>query len=319
MKRRDVHFVHLSKSKEILSVILCLVIFAAVSMATLLFAFIQKNREPEPSRYSLSENAAFDLTNLDNVVISIREALVERSSAIHIRIKLKGEYMDDISPFVNELMSLAYLPTEDPREGDYLRFQMGGYTFSYGHEETAGGYIYSISIRPEYYSDPEQEKATDLAVAEIISELGLADNATEFEKICAVYNYLSENVKYDLIHRNNAGYHLKSTAYGALVNHAACCQGYSTAMYRLLKELGVESRIIIGEGITEEGSELHSWNIVRIGEYYYNVDPTWNSSYTEIDYFLKSDEEFPDHIRDEEYLSEEFISEHVMAVESYPK
>ena len=256
---------------------------------------------PRENRYSLSDERAFGITNLDEVVDTIRGALKARSRLIRISITLQGEYMDDIDPLIGELMDLAYRPTGEPDEGDYLRYQTGGYSYSYGHTPSGSGFLYTIEIVPEYFTTPSEEAAVDAAVEEIIASLQLPEDASEYERVRSVYDYLAQNVSYDAVHRDNQYYKLKNTAYGALVRHSAVCQGYAVAMYRLLMELGVENRVIIGQGISGQTSEIHAWNAVRIGDEWYYADPTWNYTVSEEDYFLKGAEDFPNHVPDEEY------------------
>ncbi len=62
------------------------------------------------------------------------------------------------------------------------------------------------------------------------------------------------------------------TAYGALVNGKALCEGYSRAMQLLLGEFGINSALVTGVA----GGEGHMWNVVEIGGKWYHLDVTWN-------------------------------------------
>ena len=287
------------KFKAVFYIVICAAALA-ISAAVFLSASKYKDTHRE-NQYSLSDDRAFGLTNLDSVVESIRAALKNRSKTIGINLTLKGEYMDDISPFVKELMNLAMEHTGEADEGEYIKYQTGGYTFNYGHEPTLFGYRYSIEITPDYYSTRAQEEETAAKAAEIISEFNLPEDAGEYEKIKAVYDYLAQNVKYDKVHKNSKYYTEKSTAYAALVKNYATCQGYAVAMYRLLTQMGVECHIITGDGYTGDRAEFHAWNIVRIGDEFYYADPTWNYSVRPEDYFLKGSKDFTDHIHGEEF------------------
>ena len=280
-------------------------------------AFIITGCSSKEDKYHLSEDRAFNLTNTDEVVETIRSGLKGRAKSITISVKLEGEYMDDISSFIGELMSMAQEHTGVPDEGDYIRYQMGGYTFTYGHEAAEGGFRYDIIITPDYYTPLKEETSVNDEVRNVIEELNLSQEASDYDKVLAVYDYLADRVQYDFVHKNNEYYHKKSTAYGALINKRACCQGYAVAMYRLLLELGVDCRVITGKGISEDGVEDHAWVIVCIDGKYYNVDPTWNRNLVEQDYFLKSDEDFTDHIRAEEFDTDEFRQIYPMAEMSW--
>ena len=57
---------------------------------------------------------------------------------------------------------------------------------------------------------------------------------------------------------------------------------------------------------------------MKAGDQYYNLDITLDDVNGSRDFFLKSDAEFAgDHIRDEEYMSEEFRREYPVYKESY--
>ena len=58
------------------------------------------------------------------------------------------------------------------------------------------------------------------------------------------------------------------TAYGALVNKKAVCEGYSRAYCLLLSKVGVESKCINNE------SAAHCWNMVKAAGDWYHVDVT---------------------------------------------
>ena len=137
-------------------------------------------------------------------------------------------------------------------------------------------------------------------------------DATDYEKIVGVYDWICENVTYDYEHLSDPDYILMRTAYGALINKSAVCQGYAVLLYRLLLELGIDNRVITGYG----NGGYHAWNIVELDGFYYNGDATWDATWHQAgwdyQYFLRSDEEFGDHIRDEEYLTAEFNRKYPM-------
>ncbi|WP_026497738.1 leucine-rich repeat protein [Butyrivibrio sp. WCD2001] len=89
-----------------------------------------------------------------------------------------------------------------------------------------------------------------------------------------VHDYYVGNLQYDhacAADRSTAGYYnLSHTAYGALVNHLAVCDGYSAGYELILKRLGIESMIIAGYA-----GGGHAWNIVRLDGSWYEVDTTW--------------------------------------------
>lgn len=67
---------------------------------------------------------------------------------------------------------------------------------------------------------------------------------------------------------------MRYTAYGALVNGQAVCQGYALAYQDIMNALGVPCITVASEKID------HAWNMVKLNDSYYHVDVTWDDSYT---------------------------------------
>ena len=267
--------------------------------------------------YEVRKDLSITFSNADSVIADMRSAFAARSPKITISYESCSDNMNDIYPMIDELVLFAMSETDDPREGDYIYQQYGGYRTEYGCERNGGRYFYTIDIIPEYYTTPAQEQTVDEMIPEILAELGTG-GMSEYEKVNAVYTYVFENVKYDRIHKKNPYYHLKSTAYGALVNGCAGCQGYSVLLHRLLREAGINSRIVTGNTVSETGGEYHAWNIVQIGGIYYNIDVTWDAQNGTHDYFLKGDDIFSaTHIRDELYSTDEFRRKYPVSASDY--
>lgn len=68
------------------------------------------------------------------------------------------------------------------------------------------------------------------------------------------------------------------SAYGALVEKKAVCEGYAKAMQLLLDAVSIPATVVFGQAA--EDNEAHMWNLVRINGAYYYLDPTWNDSDT---------------------------------------
>ncbi len=66
------------------------------------------------------------------------------------------------------------------------------------------------------------------------------------------------------------------TAYGALVEGRAVCEGYSRGMQLLLHEAGIDCTLVSGSSI--ETGVSHMWNMVTIDGRNYHLDPTWDDS-----------------------------------------
>ena len=209
----------------------------------------------------------------------------------------------------------------DPVGGDYIRFTFGGWT---GSKATLTGGR-RLTYYFQYYSTAAEEAVVDAMVAELTAEWKAMD-MTEYQIVRAIYEYITENVTYD-----NAGLdafqkaredetltmeHCKIfTAYKALAEGTAVCQGYANLFYRLALEMGIDAR-----SIASVASENHAWNILRLGRWYYNIDATWDASNVETGYrwFLLNEAAFSTkHTRLAEYTTEAFHLLHPMGPESY--
>lgn len=127
----------------------------------------------------------------------------------------------------------------------------------------------NIAVVCPFYLDEKSEIQTqqekfDQRVNEILSLVD--DNMTEFEKALVVHDEIVLNCEY-LNDEDNMKY---ITAYGALVNEKANCQGYSAAFSHLMSLLGIETEVV------ESSSLFHVWNKVKIDGSWYNADVTWD-------------------------------------------
>ena len=66
------------------------------------------------------------------------------------------------------------------------------------------------------------------------------------------------------------------SAYGALVEGKAVCEGYAKAMQWLLTSSSIPTTVI--RGYSKDNQTAHMWNLVAINDEYYYLDPTWNDN-----------------------------------------
>lgn len=97
----------------------------------------------------------------------------------------------------------------------------------------------------------------------------------EFQKELALHDWLASHCIYSM--NSSSPY----TAYGALVEGGAVCEGYAKAMQLLLQRAGIRSFLMTGK--VETGGEIggHMWNVVTIGGENYHLDVTWDASRSE--------------------------------------
>ncbi len=97
-------------------------------------------------------------------------------------------------------------------------------------------------------------------------------NLSAVEKIRYVNNYLIDNTDYDISSGSNV-YNI----YGTLVEKRAVCEGYARACKYILDELDIPCIIACGIAKNSQNvTESHAWNYVKIDGNWYALDITWN-------------------------------------------
>ncbi|MCI7739988.1 MAG: Ig-like domain-containing protein [Lachnospiraceae bacterium] len=257
-------------------------------------------------RVSLSSE---EYGSVDEAVVSFREQMKSRKEIITVKVMT-----DDVEEIAGEISDAAMAHTGNPKEGDYLQWQFGGWKCSSSYYSFGGNYYCTMNYTMTYYTTAAQEAELDNAIALAKTNLGLnSSTMNDYQKIKAIYDYMTKNITYDYANLNDDSYRLKYTAYAAMINKTAVCQGYAVLLYRMALECGVDARVITGIG----NGGAHGWNIVKLGNYYYNVDSTWDAGYPNYSYFLKTDGNFRYHTRDNEYATGDFYEAYPMAASDY--
>lgn len=97
-------------------------------------------------------------------------------------------------------------------------------------------------------------------------------NLNTVEKIRFVNNYLIDNTEYDISSGSNV-YNI----YGTLVEKKAVCEGYARTCKYILDELDIPCIIACGIAKNSQNvTESHAWNYVKIDGNWYALDVTWN-------------------------------------------
>lgn len=126
-----------------------------------------------------------------------------------------------------------------------------------------------VSISPEYCIDralyDKQLESVSALLAQWQSELS---GKGAFDAELYIYDYIIDSCQYS----TSAAY--CQSAYGALVSGLAKCDGRAKALVWALRSLGITSSVITGSN--------HAWVIARIGDYDYNVDPTYDDNENDV-------------------------------------
>lgn len=195
--------------------------------------------------------------------------------------------------------------------GDYNKYSIyNGQKVEYSCRSYYGKYRYTFTFTPSYKTTFAQEDEFKYKLNNVMASLDLT-NKTSYERVKSIYDYICTNVSYD--NENPDDYDLKYTAYSALINKKAVCQGYACLFYIMCKEANIPVRIIAGYG----QNQRHAWNIVKLDNYYYNIDTTWGAINDPKNYFLISDDNFLDHQRYKSFKTKSFNRIHPMATNDY--
>ncbi len=251
---------------------------------------------------------------IDEAAEQLREDMVNRQTSTTIKYIYPEPSINNsqLTSLAMEMMEITLEHTGVSTEGDYLRWQYAGWGLSASAKSTGYDTMYlDMKFTITYYTSYEEEQEVTEKLENVFAQLNLGCES-DYDRVCAIYDYICANVAYDYDHLSDPSYFTQFSAYGALVNGTAVCQGYAVLLYRMLLEADVDCRVIIGNG----GGDAHAWNIVCLNGKYYNVDATWDAGRKTYAYFLLPDATFTSHERGSEYTGT-FNDEYPMATSAY--
>ena len=290
--------------KRRLIVILLIVIMAGRTAETGVFRGIAYD---EPWNVSATAEAATEVTvkSEKELIKTLYQTLLSRENEIVIKYSIK-DYRIDLEDLINKIHAID--SKETAKDNDYLKLSLE----TWGYSGTIIGNKTTLNFVFTYKTTLKEEKAVDKKVKSVLEELEL-EEATDYEKVKAIHDYIINLVSYD----NQL---LKASAYNALIEQSAVCEGYSMLAYLMFAQVGLESRIVAGSG----NGIPHSWNIVKVDDLWYNIDLTWDDPISSTgepmlvyDYFLKSSKDFKGHRRYVEYTTKKFEKAYPITKTSY--
>lgn len=132
--------------------------------------------------------------------------------------------------------------------------------------------------RKKMYSEMEKEAKRIVSLA--------PKHCSDSEKALFIHDFLAGNVEYDVAGSKSDDYDLCFTAYGALKDHSAVCNGYACAYAYLMHLMDIDCKVVTGEAKTEGLETLlvklslidnrHAWNYIELDGEHYWVDVTWD-------------------------------------------
>lgn len=238
---------------------------------------------------------------------AIKKALVNRESTIEVYYYTKSKQSEELA---KTLYHEAIIPTAKGDEGDYIQYHIDEIAMTTSSLHYDNAYYYTLKYKVDFRTSKAQEEAVTKMVKEVVAPI---QNKTDVEKIRYINNYIIAHVTYE-----NTSDQLCYSAYGALIKQKAVCQGYTLLMYRMLKEVGIDNRMITGTGISNGKAISHSWNIIRLGNLYYDHDVTWNDSFHLNQYYLKGDTTFAKtHVKAEAFQTSIFTKKYPLSLKDY--
>ena len=225
-----------------------------------------------------------------NVSFHFSEKLIEEFKAdgtIYYN-EIYGCWMGDeyaAFDFYGDQMDIA------PYGGDYW-LNSWSHVIEMGCSDSGFGFnLYGI----EYDTTPEQEAAFETKLKSLFATGGALahiKNVSDYEKVVACMDYIHNNVKG---FTSLEGVH--HSAYYALCEGGGTCQAQATLLYRMLREVGIANRILLGQD-----AGAHTYNLVWLDGKYYYCDA---SGYV----VLKGSNNFQAATLQERFLTERFQNE----------
>jgi hypothetical protein len=193
---------------------------------------------------------------------------------------IEGSYRtvsDQLATWLKQAMEL----------NEYARYAMSSYSYTVSNK-----LLYNeVELKANFREDKEMSAYVEKVAKSLIAEMKLTQYSKE-QQVKLIHDWIVTNVQYD---ESLSRY----TAYEALTEGLAVCQGYAMLGYMLYNEAGFDVRIVEG---TAKGQE-HAWNMILLNDTWYQLDLTWDdpigqaADEVSYRYYLVSDEELAkDHV-----------------------
>ncbi|HDR7868337.1 S-layer homology domain-containing protein [Bacillus wiedmannii] len=208
-------------------------------------------------KYKKPEVAVQD-TGDTALLAAFKDEVQKRINAYETNITLPYKTKNSNQEEVMKTLFNAY--KEVASKNEYTNYNRSN--VSYGISGSPGNYTFTLKITyRETKEQTEYVMKQAKAIVSSITQVGMDDH----EKVKAIHDYVVKHISYDTSYK-------AYTAYEALVNRSAVCQGYALLTYQLLKEAGIENHFVVGTG----DGQPHAWNLVKIENKWYHLDTTFD-------------------------------------------
>ncbi|HFJ9317867.1 S-layer protein [Bacillus anthracis] len=192
------------------------------------------------------------------LLAAFKDEVQKRINAYETNITLSYKTKNGNQEEVMKTLFNAY--KEVASKNEYTNYNRSN--VSYGISGSPGNYTFTLKITyRETKEQTEYVMKQAKAIVSSVTKVGMDDH----EKVKAIHDYVVKHISYDTSYR-------AYTAYEALVNRSAVCQGYALLTYQLLKEAGIENHFVVGTG----DGQPHAWNLVKIENKWYHLDTTFD-------------------------------------------
>ncbi len=150
----------------------------------------------------------------------------------------------------------------------------------------------NINIKVTYILSSEERAQADKLIDDILASI-IKPYMNNHEKVKAVHDYIVMKGSYDESFMYYSDYDL-------LTKGKSVCNGYALLTYNMLNKLNIPVKLVSGLGL----GEAHIWNMVKLGDYWFHLDTTWNDPYSDnsiisYTYYMLTEKEITkDHIID---------------------
>lgn len=247
------------------------------------------------------------------IVMDIRNHLLNRDNTFEIMLNHQNPLFArmDQKDAAFDLLTSSYAIRQPFVTDDFDYLRQNICKISYSIRKSI--HLLTIVYHIQYYTTLDEEKCVEKRIDEIISMMKIKEKKNDFLKLKCIYDYIISNVEYDSTYARHS-------AYQALFEGKAVCDGCAALLYRMLSAVNIPCRIITGAGMREK----HAWNIVCLGNWWYNLDVTWDlycrwkeRNLKTYQWFLKGSKNFLNHSADEEYRTPNFYGRYNIAVRDY--
>ncbi len=125
-----------------------------------------------------------------------------------------------------------------------------------------------VMVEPEYNRTKSQRDRDQVKINQTVDRVlkEVSREKNQYDKVLYIFKYLIRTVDYkpDAADDQNV--------YSALINKATVCSGYARATQLLLQKAGIQCIYVWGYSF--KGAS-HSWDILKMGKQYYQIDTTW--------------------------------------------